>query len=61
MSERCCNRKDNAQKSSKRKLKCFAQKHATIGMQGDINEQKTPFPLRLTLEQPELLPDPAAI
>lgn len=32
-----------------------------MGMQGDINEQKPSFPLGLTLESPELLPDLAAI
>lgn len=30
-------------------------------MQGDINEQKAPFPTVLTLEPHELLPDPAVI
>ena len=57
MSEGCCNRKGNAQKSSKRKLKCKEILGECKELLGSI---KPLFPLGSSLEPPELLPDPVA-
>lgn len=63
MSEKCSNKAGSARKSSIKKWKWFIQDGAAGGMQGGphcLPEQIAYFPLGLSLEPPDELPEPFA-